>query len=178
PLPEEQPRGFCRAGVAPSRGSRDRPDRRRGPGDGRWGVDICGVIAGAGRAGPGARGNGWERPPGGQVEELTLRSLSVNTEEIREIVLAALERRRRTRSQLETILRRKGVKPGDFSVVLDRLTEVGLIDDLQYARVYLERRAASRPRGARLLRAELLAKGVPSDLADQALAERREESDP
>ena len=97
---------------------------------------------------------------------------------IREAVLAALERRRRTRSDLETILRRKGFKAADFSPVLDRLTEVGLVDDLQYARVYLERRAASRPRGARVLRAELLAKGVPGSLADQAIAERREDHDP
>jgi regulatory protein len=62
--------------------------------------------------------------------------------------------------------------------VLDRLTEVGLVDDRAYARVYLERRAASRPRGARLLRGELLAKGVPADVADEALAERRDATDP
>jgi len=76
------------------------------------------------------------------------------------------------------ILRRKGVTPAEFDPVLDRLTEVGLIDDLQYARVYLEHRAAGRPRGARLLRMELQAKGVPGPLIDQAMAERLEDHDP
>ncbi|MDZ4803908.1 MAG: regulatory protein RecX [Candidatus Eisenbacteria bacterium] len=97
---------------------------------------------------------------------------------IREEALRALERRRRTRSEVATILRRKGGSAAEFDPVLDRLTEVGLIDDLQYARVYLEHRAAGKPRGARLLRSELQAKGVPGPLIDQALAERRDEHDP
>ncbi|HEX7879876.1 MAG TPA: regulatory protein RecX, partial [Candidatus Eisenbacteria bacterium] len=70
------------------------------------------------------------------------------------------------------------MKAADFDPVLDRLTEVGLIDDLEYARVYLERRAAGKPRGARLLRNELMAKGVPGGLIDQALAERKDDHDP
>lgn len=97
---------------------------------------------------------------------------------IREAALRTLERRRRTRSEVALILRRKGVSPAEFDPVLDRLTEVGLIDDLQYARVYLEHRATGRPRGARLLRMELQAKGVPGPLIDQALAERLEDHDP
>jgi regulatory protein len=105
-------------------------------------------------------------------------AVSPDPEVIRELVLRALERRRRTRSELATLLRRKGVKAVDFDPVLDRLTEVGLIDDLEYARVYLERRAAGKPRGARLLRNELMAKGVPGALIDQALAERKDDHDP
>ncbi len=99
-------------------------------------------------------------------------------EKIRELALTALERRRRTRSELSRILRRKGVRPADYDPILDRLTEVGLIDDLEYARVFIARRAASKPRGARLLRNELLVKGVAPDLIDTALDERDEEADP
>lgn len=96
----------------------------------------------------------------------------------REAALTALERRRRTRREVETVLTRKGFAPGVFAPVLDRLAEVGLIDDLEYARVYIRRRAASKPRGARLLRGELLARGVPGALIDEALAEARREGDP
>lgn len=99
-------------------------------------------------------------------------------DDIRELALKALERRRRTRSELTTWLRQRGVSPAESAPILDRLADVGLLDDLEYARVYLARRAASRPRGARLLRMELLAKGVPAELADQALAERGDEADP
>lgn len=99
-------------------------------------------------------------------------------DDIRELALRGLERRRRTRSELATWLRQRGVSTAESAPILDRLTEVGLLDDLEYARVYLARRAASRPRGARLLRLELLSKGVPAELADQALAERGDDADP
>lgn len=105
-------------------------------------------------------------------------SPAVTPERVRELALKALERRRRTRAELETILRRKGVPAPAFGPVLDRLTEVGLIDDLEYARVYLESRAAGRPRGARLLRGELQARGIPAELIDRALAERLAGHDP
>lgn len=97
------------------------------------------------------------------------------SERVRLVVLAALERRRRTRAQLEEVLKRKGFGPGVSAPILDRLTEVGLIDDLEYARVYLRRRVAGKPRGARLLRMELLGKGVPGQEADRALAELQAE---
>lgn len=112
---------------------------------------------------------GAEESPGGA---------DLSSEKVRELALKALERRRRTRHELEAMLRRKGVPVAVFGPVLDRLTEVGLIDDLEYARVYLERRAAGRPRGARLLRGELQARGIAADLVDRALAERSAAHDP
>lgn len=102
----------------------------------------------------------------------------VTPEKVRELALQALERRRRTRRELEVVLRRKGVPSMVFAPVLDRLAEVGLINDLEYARVYLERRAAGRPRGARLLRGELQARGISADLIDRALSERKAAHDP
>lgn len=113
---------------------------------------------------PGAGAGGASAPPAPKPE-------LPEPERIRQVILAALERRRRTRSQLETVLRRKGFAAPACAPILDRLTEVGLIDDLEYARVYLRRRVAGKPRGARLLRAELLGKGVPGAEADRALAE-------
>jgi regulatory protein len=51
----------------------------------------------------------------------------------RTICLAQLDRRARTRSELATILRRRGV-PGDAArSVLDRFTDLGLIDDAALA---------------------------------------------
>lgn len=115
----------------------------------------------------------------GPVKREASSAKPADTEDnVRKAVLASLERRRRTRSELETMLRRKGFTPAMFTPVLDRLTEVGLIDDMEYARIFLRRRAASRPRGARLLRGELLGKGIPDEIADQALAEMKLEGDP
>jgi regulatory protein len=99
-------------------------------------------------------------------------------ERAREICLAALERRRRTRFELERTLARKGVPAEVAAPVLDRLAEVGLIDDLAYARVYVAERQKSRPRGPRGLASELAAKGIAASIIDRVLAESRETEDP
>ena len=50
-----------------------------------------------------------------------------------------------------------------------RLTELGLLDDLEFARRWIQERAARKSLGPRALRAELAAKGVARDVADEAL---------
>lgn len=51
-----------------------------------------------------------------------------------------------------------------------RLIELGLLDDLEFARRWVQERAARKRLGPRALRAELSAKGVSRDVADEALA--------
>jgi regulatory protein len=45
-----------------------------------------------------------------------------------------------------------------------------LLDDDAFARYWVEQRQTYRPRGARLLRAELVQRGIPRSLADEATA--------
>jgi regulatory protein len=87
----------------------------------------------------------------------------------REAALRILERRRRTRAEVEQKLREKGFEAADIQAVCDRLEEVNLLDDREYARLYIQGRA-SRPRGSRLLLLELRRKGVPEPVAQEALA--------
>ncbi|MBD4631847.1 recombination regulator RecX, partial [Xanthomonas citri pv. citri] len=61
-------------------------------------------------------------------------------EEAREICLKRLDRRANTRGELADVLDSKGVPEPVREAVLDRLTEVGLIDDADFA----NRWAASR----------------------------------
>src|SRR5690349_9733603 len=49
---------------------------------------------------------------------------------VREAALRLLDRQRRTRSDLARRLRDKGFASGSIDPVLDRLTEVGLVDDV------------------------------------------------
>ena len=51
-----------------------------------------------------------------------------------------------------------------------QLRRLGLLDDAAFAQYWLEQRRQFRPRGTRLLRAELRQRGVASDLATQATA--------
>ena len=55
--------------------------------------------------------------------------------------------------------------------LLDRFTELGLVDDEAYARAWVRSRHAGRGLGRRALRHELLTRGVDRDLIDEAMAE-------
>lgn len=99
-------------------------------------------------------------------------------ERAREICLRALERRMQSRRELERKLRQKGIEPAAAAAVLDRLTEVGLVDDLAFARMFVASRQRTRPRGRRALFAELLRKGVAAEVAEGVLDETLEEEDP
>jgi SOS response regulatory protein OraA/RecX len=93
------------------------------------------------------------------------------------VVLAAagrlLEVRSRTVSDLRTRLLRSGFPAPLVVAAIDRLVELGLLDDAAFARGWLEARDRGRPRGERVLRTELRLRGVPADLAAAALEERR-----
>ena len=55
--------------------------------------------------------------------------------------------------------------------VLDRFTEVGLIDDAEYARMLVRSRQESRGLARRALAVELRRKGIDGEVADQALSQ-------
>ena len=86
----------------------------------------------------------------------------------REAALKLIERARRTRSDLARRLEEKGHAVTIVSEVLDRLTEVGLVDDVEFARAWLAGRWGRRPSGWRRLQQELRGKGIAD--ADMARA--------
>ncbi len=94
----------------------------------------------------------------------------------REAALKLLERTRRTRSDLERRLRDKGFAPHVVTEVVDRLTEVGLVNDAEYARAFLAGRWGRRPSGWSRLQRELRAKGIADEaiVAGRGLIEERE----
>ena len=56
--------------------------------------------------------------------------------------------------------------------VLERLVEIGYLDDEAFARAWVESRDRARPRGTLALRRELQRKGVPDDVVAAILEER------
>ncbi|MGY1726539.1 regulatory protein RecX [Geodermatophilus sp. SYSU D01062] len=95
----------------------------------------------------------------------------------RAICLRALTGAARTRQQLADLLERRGVPEEAAAAVLDRFGEVGLIDDAAFARAWVTSRQAGRGLARRALRAELRAKGVDGEDAEQALAQVDEEDE-
>jgi regulatory protein len=95
----------------------------------------------------------------------------------RGICLRALTGAPKTRQQLADLLDQRGV-PGDAAeTVLDRFTEVGLIDDAAFARAWVSSRQAGRGLARRALSAELRAKGVEPEVAAEAVGEVDDEDE-
>lgn len=94
----------------------------------------------------------------------------------REIALRQLTVRQRTRAELAQAMTRRKVPEAAAQQVLDRFTEVGLLDDAAFARDWVAA-GGRRLRGRRVLAAELAGKGISDDLIEQALAERSSDDD-
>ena len=94
----------------------------------------------------------------------------------REIALRQLTVRARTRVELARALARKQVPEEVARKVLDRLTEVGLIDDAVFARDWLAA-GGRRQKSRRVLLGELAEKGVDRELIDEAAAGLEAERD-
>lgn len=89
----------------------------------------------------------------------------------RTILLDQLTGRARSRSELSDKLAQRGVPDEIATDLLDRFTEVGLIDDAAFARMWVEGRQRSRGLAPRALATELRRKGVSDEVAREALAE-------
>ena len=87
----------------------------------------------------------------------------------RGICLRALTGAPKTRQQLADLLAERGVPDEAAEAVLDRFTEVGLIDDAAYARAWVSSRQAGRGLARRALSSELRAKGVDPEVAAEAV---------
>lgn len=108
----------------------------------------------------------------GQVlDQTALDGLIAAEEEERayQWALRMLGRRLYSEAELREKLARKQT-PGDvIDRAIARLIDQGLIDDVAFAKAWVENRETYRPRAARALRAELRRKGVGLDAIEAAL---------
>lgn len=92
-------------------------------------------------------------------------------EQARALCLRLLTVRARTRAELATALTKRGY-PDDVSAeVLDRLAQVGLIDDEDFAEQWVRSRRVNAGKGKRALAAELRTKGVDNEVITATLAD-------
>ena len=92
-----------------------------------------------------------------------------------ELAARFLATRPRTRWEVERRLRRAGTDEPTVAATLDRLAALGYVDDAAFARWWGEQRDRHRPRGRRLVEAELRQHGVPREVIE---AFREEHLDP
>ncbi|MHC9293506.1 recombination regulator RecX [Mycobacterium sp. LTG2003] len=109
--------------------------------------------------------------PSGKPEGEQAQDPRAREEQAKNVCLRLLTARARTRSELEAQLAKRGY-PGDVSArVLDRLAEVGLIDDEDFAEQWVRSRHANAGKGKRALAVELRKKGVDDEVINSALAD-------
>jgi len=85
--------------------------------------------------------------------------------------LELISYRPRAEKEIRQRLAEKGYSAEAVEAVLERLRTAGLVGDEQFARAWAENRAAFRPRGRRLVAAELRQKGVGQETIEQTLSE-------
>lgn len=89
----------------------------------------------------------------------------------RTIVVRSLTAAPRTRHQLEDLLESRGIPAEVSAQLLDRFTELNLVDDAEFARMWVTARTGHRGMSRRALRLELSRKGVADDDIAEALAD-------
>jgi regulatory protein len=95
----------------------------------------------------------------------------------RTILLDKLAGQPRTRAELADVLAEREIPDDVADEVLDRFTEVGLIDDAAFANAWVESRHRGRGLGKRALAQELRRRGVDEELARDALEELEPEQE-
>ncbi|HEY6422023.1 MAG TPA: regulatory protein RecX [Pseudonocardiaceae bacterium] len=86
------------------------------------------------------------------------------------VCLRLLTARPRSRAELADALRRRGIPEDVGEPVLDRLGEVGLVNDAAFAESAVHSAHSHRHLGSRALTAELRRRGVPDGIAREAVA--------
>src|SRR5688500_2853540 len=83
-----------------------------------------------------------------------------------------LEGRARSVAEVRRRLGAAGYRVDLVAGVIQRLLELGMLDDEAFARAWVASRDRARPRGERALRDELRLKGIAPDVVAAVLAER------
>jgi len=102
-------------------------------------------------------------------EKITALRGEDQAEKVFQRALHFISYRPRSQAEVERNLRKHQVPAPQISPVIERLRAAKLLDDAEFARRWVENRAAFRPRGAYALRLELRQKGVAEASIAQAL---------
>jgi regulatory protein len=85
-----------------------------------------------------------------------------------DVALRFLAQRPRSEQEVRRRLQRAGTDAAAIETVLERLRQHALVDDAAFAEYWVEQRQTFKPRGTRLLRAELRQHGIEATAAEAA----------
>jgi regulatory protein len=87
-----------------------------------------------------------------------------------------LNYRPRSENEVRKNLKKKNIKEEVIDEVIDHLQRGGLINDLNFAKLWVENRSEFRPRGSRALRMELRQKGIHDEIIETAITDIDEDN--
>jgi len=90
---------------------------------------------------------------------------------VHDAALRLLSYRARSEAEMRTRLAMRGVALSAVEDEIERLRNAGLLDDQKFARAWVEDRKRLAPRGRRMLRYELLGRGVEPESVELAMSE-------
>jgi len=97
----------------------------------------------------------------------------------KEAALSLLSYRARSEKEISQKLKKKGHDQNSIKEVIADLKRLNLLDDYEFACLWIKDRLRNRPRGVALLRQELKSKGIEKENIEKALEELYpEESEP
>lgn len=114
--------------------------------------ERCGVV------------EGWEA----SVETLKQLDRAERRVNAHEAALRLLAARPRSENEMRTRLAMRGIDPSAIDDEIERLRSAGLLDDQKFADAWVEDRKRVSPRGRRMIRYELLGRGIDPEAAEQA----------
>lgn len=129
------------------------------------GVGVGPTAASSSAVGSSGSSPRSQRGPGGHPEDAPGDPESV----AKAICLRLLTGSARPRAGLAAALRQRGIPDDVAETVLDRFTELGLIDDQAYADMFVAAKHRDRALGVTALRTELRRKGVDEVTVDAAV---------
>jgi len=98
-------------------------------------------------------------------------------EDAQSIALIALGPRAKSRGELFSHLKKRGITDDVANAVLYRLQEQGFIDDEAFARAWSESRQRAKKLSKRMIAGELREKGISSEIIDQVCSEIDEDGE-
>ena len=90
-------------------------------------------------------------------------------ETAKQAAIRFIEQRPRSAAEVRRRLRQKGFDEAAIAHAIERLQAVELLDDLAFARYWVDQRETFKPRSQMALRQELQQKGVSRDIIDEAI---------
>lgn len=87
-----------------------------------------------------------------------------------QLALRYLARRPKTIREMKAYLEKKKVSSSEIDQIIQRLTELGYLDDREFARQYIDNRIRFKPKSTYALGYELRQKGICPDIAEEVLS--------